>query len=176
MRNLHQKVQFLANIAIIVVAFSLGGVLVSRYALPIFHQTKNVEDPRIEPGMKLSLSGVDWNKSDKTLLMVLSTNCRYCTESAPFYQRVARQKVGHNNVKLIAVLPQSSGEAQQYLSTHGITVDETRQSVPRAVYARATPTLIVVDKNGSVIESWVGKLPPEKEAEVINRFLGEPGG
>jgi hypothetical protein len=72
MRNLHQKVQFLANIAIIVVAILLGGVLVSRYLLPIFHKFETVEDPRIKPGTKLSLTGVDWSKSTQTLLLVLS--------------------------------------------------------------------------------------------------------
>jgi hypothetical protein len=30
----------------------------------------------------------------------------------------------------------------------------------------------MVDSTGSIIESWMGKLPPEKEAEVLNHFLG----
>lgn len=108
--------------------------------------------------------------------MVLSTNCHFCTESAPFYQRLAQQKAGRGDVRLMAVLPQSVGEAQKYLDDHGISVDEVRQAVPGAAYARGTPTLILVDRTGSVIESWVGKLPPEKEAEVLSHFLGERSG
>lgn len=76
----------------------------------------------------------------------------------------------------MAILPQSSDEAQKYLNDHGISTDEVRQSVPGAVYARATPTLIMVDKTGTVVESWVGKLPPEKEAAVLSHFLGERSG
>ncbi|HYG09298.1 MAG TPA: hypothetical protein VD835_04935, partial [Pyrinomonadaceae bacterium] len=76
----------------------------------------------------------------------------------------------------MAVLPQKPAEAQKYLSDHGITVDEIRQAVQGAEYARATPTLMIVDNSGSVVESWVGKLPPEKEAEVLERFLGEAPG
>jgi thiol-disulfide isomerase/thioredoxin len=173
MRNLHQKVQFLANIAIIVVAILLGGVLVSRYLLPIFHKFETVEDPRIKPGTKLSLTGVDWSKSTQTLLLVLSTNCHYCTESAPFYQRLAQRKAGRQDVRVVAVLPQVVSEAQKYLGDHSVSADEVTQSAPGAVYAKATPTLILVDKTGSVLSSWVGKLPPEKEDEVLQRFLGQ---
>jgi redoxin len=173
MGNLHKRVEFASNLGIIVVALLLGGVLVNRYLLPASSTPETIEDPRIKPGTKLSLSGLDWEKGDKTLLMVLSTSCRFCTESAPFYQRLMQQKAGRADVRLVAVLPQSVGEAQQYLSTHGISVDEIRQAAPGAAYARATPTLIIVDRTGSVIESWVGKLPAEKEAEVLSRFLGE---
>ena len=176
MNNLHKRVEFVANIGIIVVAILLGVVLINRYLLPSSPKPEAVEAARIKPGMKLSLSGVNWEQGSKTLLMVLSTNCRYCTESVPFYQQLAIRKGGRDDVRIMAVLPQNPGEAQKYLSDHGITVDEIRQAVPGAEYSRATPTLIIVDRSGSVVESWVGKLPPEKEAEVLNRFLGEASG
>jgi hypothetical protein len=172
MSSLHKRVEFLANVGIIVVAILLGAVLVTRYLLPASPKPEAAEAARIKPGMKLSLSGVDWEKGGKTLLMVLSTNCRYCTESAPFYQQLAQRRGGREDVRIIAVLPQNIGEAQKYLSDHGITVDEIRQAAPAAALARATPTLIIVDRTGSAVESWVGKLPPEKETEVLNRFLG----
>jgi peroxiredoxin len=177
MGNLHKRVELLSNIAIIAVAILLGILLVNRYLmLPGSPKSEPVEGARIKPGMKLSLSGVDWGRGDKTLLMVLSTNCRYCTESVPFYQRLAQQKALRKNARLIAILPQSHGEAEKYLNDHGISVDEVRQPAPGAAYARSTPTLIIVDKTGSVAGSWVGKLPPEKEAEVMRHFLGEHAG
>jgi peroxiredoxin len=176
MRNLLKRIEILANIAIIVVAILLGVVLVNRYLLPASPKAEAGGDMRVRPGMKLSLSGVDWTRADQTLLMVLSTNCRYCTESAPFYQRLAQQKAGRRDLRLVAVLPQVTSEAQKYLNEHGVTVDEVAQVPPASVSARATPTLIIVDRTGSVIESWVGKLPPEKEAEVLKRFLTERTG
>lgn len=176
MTSLPKRVEFLSNIGIIVVAILLGVVLVTRYLLPPSPKSEAADVAQIKPGIKLSLPGLDWGKSDRTLLMVLSTSCHFCTESTPFYQQLAQQKVGRSDVRLIAVLPQSIGEAQQYLGAHGISVDEIRQSVPGAIYARATPTLITVDKTGSVIQSWVGKLPAEKEAEVMRAFLSGRSG
>ena len=170
MNSLAKKLELLANVAIIVVALLLGAVLVKRYLLP---QPTNARaaDARIQPGTKLSLPGMEWGRSDKTLLIVLSTQCRFCTESAPFYQRLAREQSRAGRARLVAVLPQSVAEAQKYLGEHGITVDEVRQVSPDAVGAAGTPTLIMLDSAGSVVESWVGKLPPDKESEVITRLL-----
>lgn len=179
MLNFAKKLEVLANIAIVVVAVLLCVVLAKQYLLPKSAGTPTPSPAahRISKGEKLSVPGVDWRASDRTLLMVLSSTCRYCTESAPFYQRLAQQKSGRADARLVAVLPQGGDEAGQYLRAHGISVDEIRQSDPGADYARATPTLIMVDNTGSVVESWVGKLPPEKEAEVARHLLGgSPGG
>jgi len=168
----YKRVELLANIAIIVVAILLGGTLVYRYLRPASPAPTSVERVQVKPGTKLSLSGVDWGKGDRTLLLVLSTTCRFCTESAPFYQRLAQEKAKNGGVSLIAVLPQSIGESQKYLTGLGVSVDDIRQAPPDAVKAVATPTLIMVDRTGSVTQSWVGKLPAEKEVEVLSRLLG----
>jgi thioredoxin-related protein len=172
MSTLPKKVELLANIAIIVVAILLGVVLVNRFILSRSPQPNAVQEVQLRPGMKLSFPDVAWEKSRKTLLLVLSTTCKYCNESAPFYQQLATRKGSRDDIRIVAVLPQKPDEARKYLGDHGITVDQIRQSAPGAVYVKGTPTLIMVDSTGSIIESWMGKLPPEKEAEVLNHFLG----
>jgi thioredoxin-related protein len=176
MSTLPKKVELFANIAIIVVAILLAVVLVNRYILARFPQPNAVPEVQIRPGMKLSFPDVAWEKSRKTLLLVLSTNCKYCTESAPFYQQLVARKGSRDDIRIVAVLPQKRDEAQKYLGDHGITVDQIRQAPPGAAYAKGTPTLIMVDSTGSIIESWMGKLPPEKQEEVLNHFLGEASG
>ena len=176
MKDLTKKVELLANIAIIAVAALLAFVLVSRYLLPSEQKAGVAEATQIKAGTKLSLPGVDWGQSDRTLMLVLSTTCHFCSESTPFYQRLAQEKSKHGGARLIAVLPQTVEEGQKYLADHGVTVDEVKQAGPDAVYMKGTPTLILVDGEGSVVDSWVGKLPAEKEAEVLSRTLGERAG
>lgn len=172
-----KKIELLANIAIIIVAVLLGVVLVDRYLLSSdLPKPDAPQAMQIKPGSKLSFPDAAWEKSGKTLLLVLSTTCRYCNESAPFYQQLAQRKGSREDVRIMAILPQSPDEARKYLGDHGITVDQVKQAALGDVHAKGTPTLIMVDKTGSVIESWVGKLPPEKEAEVFNHFLGEAPG
>lgn len=175
MNNISKKIEVAANVAILAVALLLGVVLVKRYLLP----SAPPEPPRAEqlkPGTKLALADVNWAQNKKTLVMVLSTNCHFCTESAPFYQRLAREKSGREDVRLLAVLPQSVEESQKYLSANGVSVSDVRQANPGAVGVRGTPTLIIVDSSGAVVDSWVGKLPPEKEEEVLSRLMTERAG
>ncbi len=170
MDNLNKRIELLANVAIIVVALLLGAVLVKRYLLP--QAPSPQAQSRIQPGTKLSVPGIEWGKNERTLLLVLSTTCRFCTESSPFYQRLAQEKARKGGVGLIAVLPQSVSESQKYLNGLGVPVDDVKQAGLDAVQVRGTPTLIVADRTGAVLESWVGKLPAEAEAEVLDRFLG----
>jgi thioredoxin-related protein len=175
MNNISKKLEVAANVAILVVALLLGVVLVKRYLAP----GPPPEPPRAErlkPGDKLALEDVDWRQSKKTLVMVLSTNCHYCTESAPFYQRLAREKSGRDDVRLLAVLPQSVEESRKYLDTNGVAVNDVRQEKSGAIRVPGTPTLIMVDSSGAVVDSWVGKLPPEKEDEVLKSLLSERAG
>lgn len=168
----HKSVEFVANVAIILVAILLGAILVNRYLL---HPSSKEPSPlaqretvQIKPGTKVSLPGMEWSNSRHSLLMVLSTNCRYCTESAPFYQRLAAEKAQHRDLNLVAVLPQNVEESEKYLSEHGINVNDIRRATLASLGVRGTPTLMLVDSTGSVINSWIGKLPATAETEVIN--------
>jgi hypothetical protein len=58
----------------------------------------------------------------------------------------------------------------QYLSTLDLSVDEVRQSPLDALGVRGTPTLMFVNSGGVVTHVWIGKLPPAKEDEVLNRL------
>ncbi|HEX8282260.1 MAG TPA: hypothetical protein VF588_02855 [Pyrinomonadaceae bacterium] len=176
MSNISKKIEVAANVAILVVALLLGVVLVKRYLLPSPPPVPQSEEQRLKPGDKLALADVDWGRSKKTLVMVLSTNCHFCTESAPFYQRLAREKSGRDDVRLLAVLPQSVEESRKYLDTNGVSVTEVRQAQPGAVGVRGTPTLIIVNSSGAVVDSWVGKLPRDKEDEVLKRLMAAEAG
>ena len=171
MKYLAKKVEVIANIAIILVSIMLAVALTERYLLtPKVSRPSQEARAQIQPGTKLSLPGVDWGKNDRTILMVMSTGCHFCTESAPFYQRLAQEKSKQGGTHLVAVLPEDVAASQKYLSEHGVVVDEIRQASPASIQVSGTPTLILADQTGSVIASWVGKLPPDKEAEVLSRL------
>jgi len=171
--NILKKTELLANIAIIIVAILLGGVLVKRYLLTsdeAFDDRNSVS--RIAAGTKVSLPEIDWAKSDRTLLLVLSKGCHFCSESAPFYQRLVLDTDGRG-VQLVAVLPQDVNEGRQYLNELGVAINEIRQSPLDSLGVGGTPTLILVNREGVVTDSWVGKLPPDKESEVLDRLQGD---
>jgi thioredoxin-related protein len=178
MKRAHQTIQTAANVAIILVVLLLAGVLVTRFLLPASTPppVAGAENEGVKVGTKVQLADIAWSGSNKTLIMVLSTTCRFCTASMPFYQKLIQQKQGGEDLRIIAVLPQRVEEAKEYLGKHGISVDGVRQDTLDELNVSGTPTLIEVDETGSVVRSWVGKLPPEKEAEVLKSVFGPSSG
>lgn len=149
-------------VSILTATVSVTDVAVARENNPNY---KSRADNLIQPGTKLSLEGIDWAKNGQTLLMAVSNKCHFCSESAPFYQQLARQ---HGKARLVAVLPQPVEDGKKYLEGTNVAVDDVRQAPLTALGIRGTPTLILVDNNGVAINSWVGKLAPGKEEEVLS--------
>jgi hypothetical protein len=165
MSNFKQKIELTANILIIVVAVMLGGVIVQRY----FFAPKKPEPIQPTIGAKINLPEVDFAAQSKNLILVLQKGCHFCTESAPFYKRLL-ESTQNKNVKLIAVLPGSPEESAAYLNQLGIDNLEIKQSPMDSLQTSGTPTLILTDEKGEITNFWVGKLPAEKENEVISRL------
>jgi hypothetical protein len=121
-------------------------------------------------GKSISLPDTDWKRGDQTLVLVLSTGCHFCTESASFYKELVQKRAKQGNTRLVAVLPQPVDASRKYLSDLGIAVDDVRQLPPNSLGVRGTPTLLLVNKDGVVTDSWRGKLSPDKELEVMTRL------
>ena len=58
-------------------------------------------------------------------------------------------------------------ESRNYLNKLGVSVSDVVQSSLRSVGVSGTPTLLLVDNEGSVTGSWVGKLSECEAAKVF---------
>jgi thiol-disulfide isomerase/thioredoxin len=170
MKTVVKRIELAANLAIIVVAILLGVVLVRNYFIRSPSAIQPSRTAQVEDGMKLSLSGVDWTASKQTLVMALSTKCHFCTESAPFYQRLAQERAKNANLRLVAVFPQTSRESEEYLKGLAVNVDDVRQSELASLGVSGTPTLILLNNQGVVETTWRGKLNGDREGEVLRRL------
>ncbi|MBZ5670300.1 MAG: thioredoxin family protein [Acidobacteriia bacterium] len=159
------KSQNLANVATIVVSVLLSVVLVKVFLLPQPSPAPNLAQPRVGMNLGQSLPGIDWAKNKRTLVLALSTQCHFCTESAPFFQRI--QKETAKNLKMVAVLPQAVRDGHRYLEGVGVRVDDVRQAQLSEIGVTGTPTLLLVNGKGTVADVWQGKLQPDQEAAVL---------
>lgn len=169
MGTTYKRVELAANLAIVVVALTLTTVVVKRYLLP-GDQTNTPNQPQVKVGDKLSVANVDWRASDNTLVLVLQKGCRYCNESAPFYQRLVKGLEGRSDTRVLAALPQAAGESREYLNGLGVAVGDVVQAPPSSFGIRGTPTLMLVNRAGEVQGIWTGKLSGEQEAKVTERL------
>jgi len=158
-----KKIEVTANIAVILIAILLGYALIKTRIFPTPQTTQT--KPSVDLA-KLPQLGIDWSRSNQTLLLSLSKDCRFCTESAGFYRRLAQERSGQSNTRLIAVFPQTITDGTKYLEQLEVSVDEVKQYPNQATVASATPTLILVGRSGNVLGVWTGKLTSNKEQEV----------
>jgi hypothetical protein len=166
MQNKTRKLETLINVAIVLVAVAVGAVLVKPYLLKGSGQSPSGP----EVGSKIELAGVDLSSEERTLVLVLQKGCHFCTESAPFYQRLAREAAARGGrVKLVAVMPNDAEEARRYLSDLDVPVELLAQARLSPLQVSGTPTLIMLNR-GTVSDVWVGALPPEREAEVLGKL------
>jgi len=187
MRNWHRKIQFLSNIATIIIAVLLSLIAGKLYLFPT-PQTPNLSSsvetvriptkPDLKPrtnsqitpvGQAVPIQGIDWKKNKKTLMLYISTKCHFCTESAPFYQRLVKEH-SSKDVNFMAVLPQSVDEGKVYLKGLGANIENVYNAQLNSIGVTATPTLLLVDENGVVSDMWRGKLSDDREKEVITKL------
>jgi hypothetical protein len=174
MERFRRILEISANILIVVAAIAFCVFLVDRYLSkgeqPTTARSAGQNAP--QPGAKLNLGSVDLGTGQKNLVMVLSTSCRFCIESTGFYQMLSKRNAEGNQLKIIAAFPQEIPDSKKYLSDKGIIASEVIKVVPADLMVGGTPTLILINKEGAVEKSWVGKLPPEKEADVLEQLFG----
>lgn len=172
-----KRIETIANLSIIVVAVVAAATLIERHFFSNTASAGKLAQPAaVKPvvGTKLTLSGVDWSKSKQTLVLALSKSCHFCTESAPFYQKLSQEEAKSDRVRLVAVFPrETQEEGRQYLDELGISVAQVATVSLQSIGARGTPTLILVDGSGRVQDSWTGRLAQDKEEEVLSKLRCE---
>ncbi|HEV2492315.1 MAG TPA: hypothetical protein VG204_04510 [Terriglobia bacterium] len=171
----HRKLVTLAKTSPVLVGLLLSAVLAEAFLLK---QPSRPARIWCQPGRGINLKdhipGVDKVKNARTLVLALSITSPYCSESAEFYRRVEQERA--NDVKLVAIFPQfvPLPIARRYLRDEGLHVDEVEQLFLEDMGISGTPTLMLLDDSGTVLDAWLGKLPPREEDEVITAVKRPP--
>ena len=158
------KIEVAANIIVIVFAVVVGSVFLKDRMAPLAP-----EADAVKAGDKLTnLDGWDWGGHDQTLLLGLRKGCHFCEDSAPFYRRlIAQQQQGGSNSTIVAVFPDGADAVKEVVESEGLGVPALAGVPLETLKISGTPTLLLVDKSGTVVNAWIGMLSPRQELEVI---------
>lgn len=158
------KIEIAANVTVIVLAIVVGSVFLRDRFF-----SAGSEITEIRAGDKLtSLNGWDWAAHDRTLVLGLKKGCHFCEESVPFYQRlVAQQRSETSKLAILAIFPDSADAVKEIVQSEGLEVQALGGVAFETLKISGTPTLLLVDKNGTVLRAWSGMLSPRQEAEVM---------
>jgi len=154
------------NIAVLVAAIVLSTVLVKKFYFPAAQNS----DYRIAPDARLIINGINWADSERTVLLALGKECKYCSGSAEFYRRLAAGIAGQTNIRLIALFSEKESEGEAYLEQLAVPIREVRYTSLSSLGIKSVPTLAILDRNGVVNDMWVGKLSPLKESALMSKL------
>lgn len=108
----------------------------------------------------------EWQESTETVVLVLQVGCRFCDESASFYRELL-PRAAEKNVRVVAVMPNELGEARDYLQAKEISIPTIEKLEISQLRIRGTPTILLLDKTGTVKNAWEGKLSHLQEKDVL---------
>ena len=150
------KLARLADVVTVLVGLAVLGVLVARIAGPPLQSSSS------PLGVKIGTdAGIDFAVAERTLVMVLQSDCRYCEQSVPFYRSLPRQPRG---VQVVIVAPPGDVEIDAYREI--VQPDAVLFVEPTILPVTGTPTLLLVDQEGNVEASWRGLLDVTREEDV----------
>lgn len=143
-----------ACIVLVVMAFRDDSTNVEATARHGFVQDLKIDRPDMIP------SG-----SARAVFLGVRSTCRFCTESMGFYRRLAALQ-GPTTFELVIGSREAPEVTREYLKAYDVTPARI-VSVDASVPLPATPALLVLAGDGSVTDSWLGKLSSDQEREVI---------
>lgn len=160
------------NVVVVVFAVVAIGVLVKNYFAPQGVKTSVA----VTKGSAFpEIAGADYKQAPRTLILALNVDCRYCSRSVPFYNSLAdarQENAGKFNI-VAAFINKDPWLVQSYAEAKQLSVQTIAGVDLEKLGVHMTPTIILVDSAGRVLDSWRGELQQDDEREVFDS-LGLP--
>ena len=168
------KLDKITNVAVIVAAlFVIGTGIWDRFSARPSPAQASVQQL---VGKTLPLPASMNTGDAAALVFFVSKNCHYCSDSMPFYRRLAELRDhGSKGFKLLALAPsgrETGADMQAYFAQNRIALDAAGEMQFAAIGVSGTPTVALVDGSRRVLAVWLGKLSTDKESELISKVKG----
>ena len=120
--------------------------------------------PAYEVGSRIDTPG-DWHVgSPFTLVLFAQSRCGACQRAQPFLKQVVEELADRAPVVLVS--PSTDlAEELRFGESLGLEASAVRRA-PAGIRARVTPTLVLVDRTGTILHVWEG-VPPDRQAGII---------
>jgi rhodanese-related sulfurtransferase len=149
MSKLSVTVNAILGVAIMLFVFTL----VWRY----IEEGSFIEGTVSKDGKRISLSGIQFSEHEQTVLLALDKDCRFCKQEAPFYRQLASE-AGARGTRLVVVFQHNLKAGREYLSAEHIEASDLVRVHLNSIGVEATPTLMVLNREGLAIGKWSGSL------------------
>ncbi len=161
---LRRSIGYVADALIIVVA------LVFLWTWYSQHQGRQqASGPGPKVGSSIGDIGLRWTGTGANVVLLLSNKCHFCSDSAPFYRRLI-DSLGDRGY-IAALFPHDAEAGVAFLNQLGMKVSAVKGNVALPWPVR-TPTVLLCDSRGTIVNVWTGKLSPGQETQVTMAAVG----
>lgn len=110
-----------------------------------------------------------WQASQSNLVLLLNSDCRFCNESVPLYQKLVALRRGYGNrFSLVAVGAEPPAVLHEYLRRNKIDVDGVMQVRSGFASVTFTPAVFIVNSQGVIQKAFLGKLNNGNETQLLH--------
>ena len=159
--SIKDKIEIATNLLIIVALVLIGGSYVKAR---LGHHSE-----RLSVGERIDApSGYDWHEHAQTLVVAVRAGCIYCEHSYPLYKRLeGLERDDQLKAHMLVVMPDSKETGAALLSSHGLASQNIPGTLLNNMKVYGTPTLLLVDANGRLLQSWIGELDASKADALL---------
>lgn len=165
-KKLKNVLDVTTNVVVVLFAVVAIGALVKNHFAPDGVSTNGA----VMKGSAFpEIAGVDYKLAPRTLILALNVDCRYCTRSVPFYNSLVEarnERPGKLNIVAAFINP-DAGLVQSYAEDKRLSVQTIAGVDLDKLGIHMTPTIVLIDSTGKVLDSWRGALQPDAEREVF---------
>jgi thioredoxin-related protein len=170
-----------ANVAVIGTCLILCIILLVQF-VDVRRATQaalDAQPPVLAAGTILeSVKELTFSGSELTVLVGLSSTCRYCDESMPAFRRLNERVRSQqpDRVRVFAIAAQARETLTEYLWKNSLTAFQPiklEQGSKLGPLVRRTPSVVLVNRQGTVLASWPGLMTTTRLVEVIEHLDGK---
>jgi hypothetical protein len=163
-----RKIEIAANVTIAVSII----VIAILFGLRRWRSAPSPEAGGFVVGQALKVDGFTPEAGRRSLLVFLRPDCPFCERSHSFLKRVVAEFSECPHLDVRFVLPPPAPGAREYLSDAGIGDATLLVSDLTAAGVPGVPSVALVDEDGAILRSWVGKLPTQQEENLLSAARG----
>jgi len=121
--------------------------------------------PAYAAGQSIDAPAAWYADAPRTLVLFARASCAACEKAQPFLKQLVAAMAGQGGA-VMAHPPGAEADDRRFAKSLGIG-DGDVFVTPAGLRVRATPTIVLVDRQGRILDAWEGAGTPERQAEIL---------
>lgn len=121
--------------------------------------------PAYVAGDRIDVPAAWYSPAPKTLILFARASCGACQNAQPFLKTLVSDVTELGGAVVVAGHRETPKEDGAFARSLGLS-DSAFVVFPQGLRVRVTPTLVIVDRSGAILQAWEAVGPPERQQQI----------